>query len=42
MNNKKQEIFSKKQTGFRDGLSYFTLKKEKCHYPASAIKKCRI
>jgi len=27
--NKKQKIFSEKQKGFRDGLSYFTPQKSK-------------
>ena len=37
--NKKRKIFSEKQKGFRDGLSYSTPQevknKGKCHYPTS-------
>jgi len=39
--NKKQNIFSEKQKGFKYGLSYSTPQKEKkqgkCHYPVSVL-----
>jgi len=40
LTNKKQKIFSNKQKGFRDGLSYSTPQKRnkgKCHYPALVV-----